>query len=151
MLDGTIQAPFKYALYALFAMAWCSGMSFFVLKTWFVLDGEFGPMRHPWQFSVLQIHAAAAFAMMLGFGFLLGAHVQYTWKLQRARIPGMVLVTLLSMLMISAYLLYYIVHDDFREILEYLHLALGFFLPVALIAHVWKRKSKHEKREINEC
>lgn len=141
MVDVGMPGWFRKGLYGLYAMAWCSGVSFFVMKTWLVVDGDFGPVKHPWQFPSLQVHGAAAFLMMITFGFILGAHVQYSWECHQHRKRGIAIIALNSSLMITAYLLYYIAQDDFRDVIEYIHLAIGFSLPLALIAHVWKRKA----------
>ena len=42
--------------------------------------------------------------------------------------------------MITAYLLYYIAKEELREIIEYLHLGVGFTLPFILITHVLHNK-----------
>jgi len=144
MIDVAMPTWFRKGLYGLYATAWCSGLSFFALKTWFVVEGEFGPVKHGWQFPALQLHGAAAFLMMITFGFLLGAHVQYCWNLGQQKKRGIVIITLSASLIVSAYLLYYIAQDDVREVVEYVHLAIGFSLPFALIAHVWKRKKQSE-------
>ena len=131
---------FRKALYGLYATAWCSGSSFFVLKTWFVVEGEFGPVKHAWQFPALQLHGATAFLMMITLGFLLGAHVQHAWALGRHRKRGLALIILTSALIISAYLLYYIAQDGLREAIGYIHLAIGLSLPIALLLHIRKIK-----------
>ncbi|MBL4781129.1 MAG: hypothetical protein JKX92_02700 [Porticoccaceae bacterium] len=139
MIATTMPAGFRHGLCALYALAWSSGLGFFVLHTWFVVDGDFGPQQHPWQYTALQIHGGAAFLMMITFGFVLGAHVQYAWKPQGKNIFGIALITLSAILMMTAYLLYYIAADEFRELLGYVHLAVGFFLPLALILHLRKK------------
>ncbi len=131
----------RKGLYALYATAWCSGICFFVLKTWFVVAGEFGPLKHSWQFPALQLHGAAAFLMMLAFGYLLGAHVQHTWANEKHKKSGIAIIAINASLMISAYLLYYIAQDEMRDIVEYTHLLIGFLLPFVLFFHVWKSRS----------
>lgn len=138
MVEITMPGWFRKSLYGTFALAWCSGVCFFVLKTWFVIDGEFGPEKHPWQYSALQIHGATAFLMMITVGVMVGGHVQHAWKLNRHRKRGVTILALVGSLIISAYLLYYIAQDESREIVELVHLTIGFSLPIALILHVWK-------------
>lgn len=150
MVEITMTGRFRKGLFALYATAWCSGITFFVLKTWFVVDGDFGPFKHPWQFPSLQIHGAAAFLMMITFGFLLGAHVQYTWGIKKRKKSGVAIVTMNVLLMMSAYLLYYIVQNELRNIIEYVHLAIGFALPFALLFHIWKRRSGYITRELSK-
>ena len=141
MIEVTMPGWFRNSLYISFALAWCSGISFFILKTWFIIDGDFGPEKHAWQYPALQIHGAAAFVMMTTLGVIVGAHVQHSWRLNRHRKRGLAIVAMVGSLIISAYLLYYIAQDEVREIVELVHLAIGFTLPIALVAHVWKRTS----------
>ena len=129
----------------LYACAWCSGICFFVLKIGFVMEGEFGPVKHTWQFPALQIHGATAFLMMVTFGFLLGAHVQYAWAMGKNKKSGIAIIAISAIMIITAYLLYYIAQDGFREVVEYIHLAIGFSLPFALLVHIRSKKTKTKR------
>ena len=111
-------------------------MGFFILKTWFVQEGKYGLVKHAWQYPVLQIHGAMAFLMMVGFGFVLGAHIPKSWKTKQKRKTGILLIAMPSFLMVTGYLLYYVAEDVFREWVEYAHLAIGFLLPISLTFHV---------------
>tara|TARA_B100000959_G_scaffold239878_1_gene260771 strand:- start:370 stop:960 length:591 start_codon:yes stop_codon:yes gene_type:complete len=140
-------------LFALVVLAWCSGVAFFVLKTWFMVEGEFGPEKHPFQFPALQVHGFIAFLMMITYGYFLGTHVQHSWNLKPKRILGFILVAFPAFQMITSYLLYYVNwEDESREIIEYLHLGVGFVLPLILILHVFlpriliKRRAKRMQR-----
>jgi len=136
-------------LFALLAFAWCSGVAFFVLKTWFMVEGDFGPEKHPLQFPALQVHGFIAFLMMITYGYFIGTHVQHAWKVKPRRALGILLVAVPAFQMITSYLLYYVNWEDkTRGIIEYSHLGVGFVLPFILIIHVFlpkflkKRKSK---------
>jgi len=111
-------------------------------------EGMYGLVKHPWQFPALQVHGAAAFLMMISFGFLLGSHVPKAWKVKPRRKLGIALVILPAFLIITAYCLYYIAQDDAREIIAYAHLSVGFTLPILLVLHVLaKKKSTKRKNE----
>lgn len=136
MVSVYFPKTYRRCLYSFFFTSWCSGLTFFVLKTWFLQEGEYGLVKHAWQFPALQVHGAMAFLMMIGFGFVLGAHVPRSWKTKKKRRTGILLVAMPSLLVISGYLLYYIAEDTFREWLEYIHLAIGFLLPFILLLHI---------------
>jgi hypothetical protein len=136
-------------LFSIFTFAWCSGVAFFVLKTWFIVEGEFGPEKHPFQFTSLQIHGLIAFLMMITYGYFLGTHVQNTWKMKSKRTSGILLVAIPAFMMITAYLLYYIAKDRTREIIGYVHLGVGFILPLILTIHVIQKKKKPNIRNEN--
>ncbi len=139
---------YRQCLYGMFLLSCCSGSSFFILKTWFVQQGEYGLVKHAWQYPALQIHGAMAFLMMVGFGFVLGAHMPKSWKTKEKRKTGILLLTMPSLLILSGYLLYYVAQDTFREWLEYTHLAIGLLLPLGLTLHIaTKVKHKHVKQK----
>ncbi len=140
-----IPKPYQLWLFCVLGTAWLSGTTFFILKTWFVVEGEFGLVKHPWQFTSLQIHGGAAFLMMVSYGFLLGTHATYGWNVKPRRILGVILVIMPAILMLTAYLLYYIAEDDAREIVGYVHLAIGLFFPVVLTAHILTKTKKKKK------
>lgn len=145
MVKVKVAKYYKIWVFSAFAAAWLSGIIFFVLKTWFVVDGEFGLIKHPLQFPALQVHGAAAFVMMVTFGYFLGTHIQHAWKVKPRRILGISLVVMTAFLIMTAYLLYYIAQDAFRTFVGYAHLSVGTALPFILIAHVFSKHSKRKK------
>ncbi|MEM7352010.1 MAG: hypothetical protein AAF657_14515 [Acidobacteriota bacterium] len=152
MRPGSVRIPGaqRWLLFALLAISWLSGVSFFVLNTWVTIEGEFGPEKHPWQFGVLKTHGAAAFLMMIGFGFLLASHVPPGWRIRRMRPLGLVLVSAVALQIITAYLLYYLGDETFRQSSSYVHSFIGVSLPLVLLAHlrqgVRRRKPRGSRR-----
>ena len=53
-----IEIPHRTWLSIIFTLAWCSGVVFFILKTWFMVEGDFGPENHPYQFFPIVIDSA---------------------------------------------------------------------------------------------
>jgi hypothetical protein len=148
MVNVKISKPYRRWLYGLLALSWFSGITFFILHTWFMVEGDYGLVKHPWQFPMLQIHGAAAFLMMITFGFLLGTHVPHSWKVKPKRKLGIALIAIISFQIITAYILYYIAQDDPRLIVAYAHLVVGASFPIILTLHVWmKKRAKISKRD----
>ena len=83
---------YKWLFSSLLMASWISGLTFFILNKWITIEGDFGPEKHPWQFPTLQIHGAAAFLMMISFGYILGAHVPPSWKPKRMRKFGISII-----------------------------------------------------------
>lgn len=135
-----INTKSSYWLYSILTLSWLSGLTFFSLKTWFVMEGEYGAVTHPLQFTALQIHGASAFCFMLMVGFFLGAHVPHKWALIGKNKIGSMLILVSFFMVLSAYLLYYIAEDEVRFVLAYAHLAVGFLLPFTLLIHIKKSK-----------
>lgn len=123
-------------IYISFATAWLSGSGFYILKTFFMQEGEFGPESHPLQYLFLQAHGASSFVMMLMYGFMLGSHIKFAWKKKPIASLDIILMCIPALLMITGYLLYYIAGEYSREIVGLIHLGLGLILPFMLIAHI---------------
>lgn len=147
MVKVKISKPYKRWLYGLLTLSWASGVTFFILHTWFMVEGDYGLVKHPWQFPALQIHGAAAFLMMISFGFLLGTHVSYGWKVKPKRKLGITLVSIISFQIITAYILYYIAQDNPRIIVAYAHLAVGFTFPIVLSLHILMKNKSPKKNK----
>ncbi|MBL4674195.1 MAG: hypothetical protein JKX81_18185 [Arenicella sp.] len=144
MITLKVSKQVQRALFIGIASSLVSGVLFFALKTWFDIEGEFGPEKHPWQFPTLKIHAASAFFMMIFSGAMHGSHVQFGWRSKRSRNTGSVLVSLFALQIGSAYSLYYLSDELTRVITEYIHLGVGLTLPLGLAAHIilGRRKSR---------
>tara|TARA_B100001564_G_C20459359_1_gene587256 strand:- start:334 stop:798 length:465 start_codon:yes stop_codon:yes gene_type:complete len=142
-----IAKPYRLWIYSVFALIWASGVTFFVLSTWFQIEGDYGVQKHPFEFTALQIHGFAAFIMMVTYGYFLGTHVQAAWKVKPKRTFGVMLMIMPVFLMITAYLLYYIAQDVARQIIAYMHAGVGFFLPFILISHVLRNRKKKKKKK----
>lgn len=135
---------YRNIFFLILATSWCSGLSFFTLDNLFAINGEFGLEKHPWQFPLIKIHSASAFAMMISYGFILGAHVKMTWKMEPRLISGIIVAIMPLLLAISGYFLYYIASDISRQIIGYFHVIIGFFLPLMLVIHI-KKAIKRKK------
>ena len=141
-----IPGPYRYALFALVLLSWSSGIAFFSMNRWMQVEGEFGPQKHPWQMSVLEIHGAAAFCMMIAFGALLSAHVPAGWRARSLRSVGVALVAAPAFLALSGHLLYYLGDEQLRLSTSYAHAAVGFCLPFLLLVHVLQGAARRRRR-----
>ena len=131
-----LPARAKYPIYGVLLMAWCSGITFWILRTWFGVTGEFGLEPNPWQYPVLQLHGLMAFFMMINFGVMLSGHVLPAWRARPRPLSGIVFATLLGVSIASAYLLYYLGSDHIRNMISNVHLIVGFALPIVLFVHI---------------
>ncbi|MGC3992220.1 MAG: hypothetical protein QM796_21500 [Chthoniobacteraceae bacterium] len=127
----------KALLYLAFTLSWVTGSLWFYLHRWVRIQGDFGDEPSPWEHTLRQIHGGAAMLMMVFFGYLLASHVPAGLRSQRNRLFGLILVYALAFMIVTAYGLYYIGGDSFREIVSWAHLITGFALPLILILHIW--------------
>ena len=145
-----LKIPWKYRLwiFIILLISWCSGIAFFILNRWVIVEGEFGPMKHPWQYKVLKFHGAAAFLMMISYGYLLATHIPVGLKQQRQKKCGLTLVVVQGFMIFSAYLLYY-AGDQNREIIGWAHASVGFIFPFLLALHIINGIRERKKRGKN--
>ena len=131
----------KYLIYGFFIISLITGYTFFTLNQFVVIDGDFVAQKHPMQKYFLMTHGASAFIIMTLFGAMLAAHFPKTWGLKKNRNTGVTLITIISIQMITAYGLYYLVLGEYRIYLIYGHLISGTMLPIALIFHLIRIKN----------
>jgi hypothetical protein len=133
-----LKIPWRYRglLFGLIALSWLTGLTFFVMNRWITVEGEFGPEKHPAQAIFLKVHGAAAFAMMISYGYMLASHVPAGLRSRRQKIIGLSLVSAQGFMILTAYGLYYISGEEFREWVSYSHASVGFLFPALLGWHV---------------
>lgn len=144
----TTRFPILYRriLYSLVLLSWCSGIAFFIFSRYVLIEGEFGPEKHPWQFPLLKVHGAAAFIMMLSLGAVITSHVPAGWRTGRHKIFGSILLGSIVFMVLSAWALYYLSSDANRELIGNIHAAVGVFLPFTVLWHVlqgiWSKRQR---------
>ena len=127
---------YRRFLYSVVLVSWCSGIAFFIFSRYVLIEGEFGPEKHSWQFPLLKLHGAAAFMMMVSLGAVITSHVPAGWRTGRHRVFGSVLLASVIFMVLSAWLLYYLSNDTNRELIGNIHAAVGVILPFTVFWHV---------------
>jgi hypothetical protein len=91
-------------------------------------------------------HGLAAVAFVFVFGSLLPLHVCRAWRVRRNRGNGAFFVTIVALLVISGYALYYLGAERWRAAFSAFHLWVGAASPVLLILHIrsGRKSSKPE-------
>ncbi|PHR60661.1 MAG: hypothetical protein COA43_05820 [Robiginitomaculum sp.] len=134
----SLKIPLNYRMvfFVTLAVSWFTGLGFFLLDTFFQIEGEYGMQKHALQSPALTLHGAAAFLMMIWFGGLVAAHVPMGWRTQRLRFWGISLLSLIGLQIVTAYGLYYLSHEISREVIQWVHLIVGGILPFVLVGHI---------------
>ncbi|MFC5489484.1 hypothetical protein [Dokdonella soli] len=128
-------SPRREALvYWILGLLWTSGIGWLVFHYFLRQAGEFGEMSHPLEAWWLRLHGAGAFAGLWLIGLLWAIHLVPGWK-SRRRPSGIVLSGLLSVLVLSGYLLYYAGGDRMHEVVALVHWLVGLALPLPLLLH----------------
>lgn len=146
LIDLRLAPWLRRSLYTALAIAWSSGTAFYVLRRWLQAEGEFGPVAHPWQHPMLELHGALASIMTALIGAMALAHLPPAWRSRRSRGHGLVLASLLACMWITAWCLYYVDNDTARAWIANLHVCTGLILPIALWWHI--RRGRMARRQM---
>jgi len=138
---------YKKWFYLILCCSWVTGITFFIFNNFIIIQGEFGEEKHFLQYPVLKTHGIFAFAIMVTYGFFLGAHVRKSWKVKPQPVSGIIIMIMPILLIISGWLLYYIATDNSRQIVSLFHFSIGLLLPIALIIHIRDVTSQKGKRK----
>ncbi|MFN2644466.1 MAG: hypothetical protein ABR570_05710 [Burkholderiales bacterium] len=85
--------------------------------------------------ALIKVHGAAAMASLLVLGSLLARHVATGWSAKANRASGACLLVVLSWLVISGYLLYYVGDETLRRYAAQSHFWTGLALAALFAAH----------------
>jgi hypothetical protein len=83
----------------------------------------------------LEVHGGAAMAVLFLVGIVVALHVPHGWRERRNRGSGIAVASLLSLLAITGFLLYYAGGDRLRETASLVHWSIGLAAPVLLWLH----------------
>jgi hypothetical protein len=95
----------------------------------------------------LKIHGAAAMATLVLIGTILTTHVRFAWRARRNRANGIVVMSVLAVLTVTGYGLYYAGDERLRAWSSWSHLAAGLALPAVLVLHVMLGRSTRSKAD----
>ncbi len=135
----------KFAFYTILSVVFASGALWAWLRYFARNENDFG--SSPTETWTLTIHGLFAAASLLVIGSMLPLHVKFAWRAKRNRFNGIFFVSIVALLILSGYGLYYIGNERFRSWTSWIHLFIGLALPILLIIHIWRgRVSRREKR-----
>lgn len=94
--------------------------------------------------SLLMVHGGAAMVTLVLLGVLIPVHLLRAWPGGNNRISGSVMVALNTVLVVTAFGLYYLGSETVRPWMSWIHIIIGFSLPVLLALHIFlgRRRSK---------
>ena len=124
-------------IYLISALLVLSGLGWLIAHYFLATVGEFGQAPHysePWW---LKLHGGLAMLFLIVFGSLLPAHALRAWRLKKNRNSGAVMMTIIVVLVASAYGLYYAGGDVLRDWLAVIHWLAGLLAVAGLALHIW--------------
>ena len=135
------------AVYAATAALAVSGIIWLVLHFFLAVPGEYGPQIHPLEPWMLRVHGAAAMAGLIIYGSLLPVHIRRAWSIRRNIALGIALVTIMLLLTVTGYLLYYAGGEDARPVISAVHWVLGLVVPALLAWHILSGRTQNRAGE----
>lgn len=144
----------RITLYTAACVLTVTGLAWLALH--YTVGAGAGELPHPGESWLMQLHGAAGFAALFGFGIAAAVHVPRGWRLVHPAQPpgaaleaglrshrrtGIALVALAALLVLSAHALYYAAPEWLRPALGWVHAALG--LAMLGIGFIHKRHVVH--------
>jgi hypothetical protein len=120
-----IEAWLRRLLYATLATLLVTG------AVWWLLD-ERAAVRP----TLLALHGLAAMLSLLALGAVAVLHVRESWRRRRNRWSGAFVAACLTLLVATAFALYYAGQETLRDLASVVHLVAGLVLPLLLVAHL---------------
>ncbi|MGA8277186.1 MAG: hypothetical protein WB784_03195 [Rhodanobacteraceae bacterium] len=134
------------------ALLWLSGVVWLLLHYFAQTAGEFGPQANPLESWMLRLHGFFLIPLLLGIGGLFIAHIPKGWQQHRQRVAGVILASLLGLLILSGYFLYYLGNESWRSFTSIAHWSIGIALPAVFLWHFIQghRRRRHQRTDIEE-
>ncbi|MCF7688094.1 MAG: hypothetical protein K9M98_05360 [Cephaloticoccus sp.] len=126
----------KFWTYGTLGLLFLSGVFWWTLQRWGMIESEFGLAAHPLAPWVLRLHGLAAMVFLVVLGILLPLHVSRSWRVAKNRFSGAGMLLFLFILGISGWLLYYAGGETFRTIVAMIHTWIGVALPLVIVVHI---------------
>lgn len=113
-----------------------SGLAALLLHHYGTVQSDFGPAPNPAEHPLLAVHGAVAMLFLLLLGSLLPAHILRGWQQRRNLASGVSVAAVQSVLIVSAYALYYASGDGLRAAVSLVHWVIGITVVIVLPWHV---------------
>jgi cation transport ATPase len=123
-------------LWAVTATAFLSGLLWLVFHYFMAAPGEYGEMRNPLESWWLRLHGAAAMAFLVVLGSIVPIHIRRAWQLRKNRVTGAAMISLVAVLVLTGYALYYAGSEMARPWISLVHLGFGLMGLPMISVHV---------------
>jgi hypothetical protein len=125
----------RRTLYLVGIAVWATGVLYWIFDKYMLRHSDIGLSENPLQVWWLRLHAATATAIVWLFGYMCAIHVQRNWQAAVRRSSGTMFLSLLTLLTLTGYLIYYVEADRPLALLSQLHWIVGLCAPLAFLAH----------------
>ena len=125
----------RLAVYLISTLLWASGLLWLMLDEFFTHEGQFGRTPHPLESPVLLVHGILAIVSAYVLGWISARHVLQWWTAGLRRWTGTVFATLVAILSLSGFALFFLSSDEWQRFTKITHEALGAAIIVFAIQH----------------
>jgi hypothetical protein len=130
-----LKPSFRFSIYAAFAVLFLTGAGWLVADRQKELSSGEG-----WQQTsayLLMAHGGAAMVTLLLLGALIPVHVLRSWRVGNNLVSGSMMVAFNTLLIVTAFALYYLGAEAVRPWMSWIHIVVGFILPAWLALHIF--------------
>jgi hypothetical protein len=127
-----LKSSFRYWTYAVFSVLFLSG------AVWLVADWQ-KDADEAWQqlaANLLMIHGGAAMLALMMLGALIPLHLLRAWRARKNLVSGVTVATVNTVLIVTAFGLYYLGSETMRPWMSWIHIGAGFSLALMLPLHI---------------
>jgi hypothetical protein len=128
---------FRYELWlcATGALLWLSGIGYLTSHYMIARVRGFADALHPSEIWWLRLHGAALLGFLVAFGAMIPTHMRATWRGRVNRGSGLSMVSLVVILVVTGYGLYYAADENIRPWISAAHWAIGLAAAAAILLH----------------
>jgi hypothetical protein len=126
---------FRWGLYAMFGVLFVTGSAWLIADQ--LKDSASGEFWQGAAANLLMVHGGAAMITLLLLGALFPLHMARAWRGRLNRVTGTTMVVLNTVLIVTAFGLYYLGSDALRPWISDVHIAAGLAFPLSIIFHIW--------------
>lgn len=126
----------RRAVYLSIGLLSLSGLFWLVVHYFLRAASQFGETVNPLEPWTMKVHGAAAIVAWFVFGTMLNSHIRRALRSGRNRVSGWSMVTVIGLLTLSGYGLYYVASEGSRPFWSVAHWVTGVALGFGLLLHI---------------
>jgi hypothetical protein len=127
---------FQFALYAAFSVLFVTGALWLFADQMKVAVGT-GETWQAMAANLLMVHGGVAMITLMFLGALVPLHIRLGWRSRRNRVTGAAMASFNTVLVVTAFGLYYTGSEVLRPWMSIIHTGFGLCLPFLFLVHIF--------------
>jgi hypothetical protein len=125
----------RLAVYVVCTLLWATGIAWLLLDQFFARQEQFGHTPHPLESPLLLAHGILAIGSAYLLGWVSARHVLLWWTTGLRRVSGALFATLLALLAVTGFVLFFVSSDLGQRCTQLSHEALGVVIVLFALQH----------------